>query len=297
MSPSRTESPTSTTGVVCMWNGTKDGNSAFVNHMDGSTNVKMFKIVPIKVEDVRDLPEQPTVDSSGHQLVKFTTSLPSEHFADAYSPENKRIIEDKYFDECRCLVQDVTGATEAYPYVYRIRNQSRDIKDLAESDFHNDSVPLIHVDRDPVTAPDRLRASLGVDKANALLEKYKCFGSMNVWRPIGTKVQKWPLLLINHESIPDWDYDTHMARIHFFNDKRVGTRGAKNHETILKFDPRYRYHYASEMSSDEAWLFYAFHSKPELGIPHSAFWDNSTAPDAPTRWSIEVRVWVFFDKN
>ncbi|MAD82636.1 MAG: hypothetical protein CL912_06715 [Deltaproteobacteria bacterium] len=287
----------STTGLVYMWNGTTDNqDDGYINTVDGSTNVKPSMEVTVEVEDVRNLTEPPKVSSHGYQLVKFTSSLPSSCFLDAYSPENKRLIEEVYYDECRGLVQDFTGAVEAFPYVYRIRNQSADVTRLADIDFHKDSAPIVHVDRDSETAPDRLRYSLGADRANSLLARYKRYASINVWRPIGTKVQKWPLLLVNHQSVANWDYSTHMGRVHFSNDqKRVGARGTKSHETVLKFDPGYVYHYAGEMAPNEAWLFYAFHSEPKFAIPHSAFWDQSTEVDARTRWSIEVRIWVFFE--
>lgn len=45
------------------------------------------------------------------------------------------------------------------------------MKDLDKFDFHKDSVLVVHVDRDTVTAPERLRASLRVEKAEMLLGK------------------------------------------------------------------------------------------------------------------------------
>lgn len=283
----------STTGTVYIADGTADGEIGYYNHTDGSTNV-IRKKIPIEVEDVRTLSKPPRANEEGYQLVDFHTKVPQEHFLDAKLPHNKAVIEDVYFDECRRLIQDHTGAAEAYPYVYRVRNQERNPKGNNKSDFHTDFVPVVHVDRDAITAPQRLRASLGEDKAEMLLGKYKRYGSINVWRPIKNVVQKWPLMLVDHRLIPDWDYD-HMLILHSNNDGRIATRGAKDHETILKFDERHRYIYAPDMTPEEAWLFYAFHSDPALAIPHGAFWDDTTKPEAMTRWSIEVRVWVFFE--
>lgn len=295
-SGSELDHPAATTGTVYVADTTTDGEAGYYNHADGSTNAVM-KAIPIHVENIRRLSQQPTANREGYQLVDFHTTVAEEHFLNANLPENKAIIQDVYFDECRKLVQDASGAALAYPYVYRIRNQERTMADLDKADFLKDSVPIAHVDRDPVTALERLRASLGVEKADSLLRKYKHYASMNVWRPIKDTVQKWPLMLVDHHTIPDWDYDTHMFRLLSNNDSnRVSDRGAKNHEALLKFDAGYRYFYAPNMSPDQAWLFYAFHSDPALAVPHSAFWDESTKPDAPTRWSVEVRVWVFFDE-
>jgi hypothetical protein len=283
-----------TTGAVYVAVKKANNEPGYYNHADGSSNIKR-KELPIEVENVRRLSKPPMLDLEGYQLVNFRTTLPERHFLESNLSENDTIIQDVYFNECRRIALQVTGAAEAYPYVYRVRNQERSREHMGRFDFHKDSVPIVHVDRDTWTAPQRLRASLGAEKADMLLAKYKRYGSMNVWRPIKNVVQKWPLMLVNHQSIPDWDYDTHMIKLHSSNDGRIATRGAKNHETILTFDARYRYMYAPDMSPDEAWLFYAFHSNPALAIPHSAFWDDSSAPDAPTRWSIEVRVWVFFE--
>lgn len=90
-------------------------------------------------------------------------------------------------------------------------------------------------------------------------------------------------------------YDTHMLRVHSRKDDRISARGTKNHETIQKLDARDRCIYAKDMSPDQAWLFYAFHSDLHLAFPHEAFWKNASKPDAQTRWSIKVRVWVFFE--
>lgn len=283
-----------TTGTVYMADGTTDGEAGYYNHSDGSSNV-ILTAIPIQVENARKLKQYPRTNREGYQLVDFRTQVPEKHFLDADLAENNAIIRDVYFEECRRLVQQATGAAEAYPYVYRVRNQERSMRELDKTDFHKDSVPIVHVDRDTATAPERLRASLGAERAESLLSKYKHYGSMNVWRPIKNSVGKWPLMLVDHQRIPQWDYDTHMFRLHATNDSRISTRGSKNHETVLRFDARYGYVYAPNMSPDEAWLFYAFHSNPVLGIPHSAFWDDSSKPEAPTRWSIEVRVWVFFD--
>lgn len=288
--------PTTTTGTIYVADKTTDGKAAYYNYADGSGNI-LLKTIHIQVENVRKLSQRPETSREGYQLVNFHTSVAEEHFLDASLPENKAVIKDVYLEECRKLVQDASGAAEAYPYVYRVRNQERSIADVDKADFHKDSVPIAHVDRDHLTAPARLRSSLGEEKAENLLRKYKRFGSMNVWRPVKNVVQKWPLVLIDHHAVPDWDYDTHMLRLHSNNDdNRVSDRGAKNHETLLKYDEGNRYVYASNMSPDEAWLFYAFHSDPKMAVPHSAFWDDSTSPDAPTRWSIEARVWVFFDE-
>ncbi|PTB54618.1 hypothetical protein M431DRAFT_481831 [Trichoderma harzianum CBS 226.95] len=157
--------------------------------------------------------------------------------------------------------------------------------------------PVAHVDRDLPNAIVSLQCALGKDKADNLLKRHKRWAQVNLWRPIGRPVVKWPLVFANHDAIPDWDYDTHMARVYSVNDPRIADRGGKSHNCILIDDERYAYHYASNVAPDEALVFFSFHSDPKMVLPHGAFWDNKTPDDAPPRRSLEVRCFVFFDDD
>lgn len=57
----------------------------------------------------------------------------------------------------------------------------------------------------------------------------------------------------------------------------------------------YKYHYVSKLDLDEALVFSSFDSDVTKVSPHGAFWDDASPSNAPTRRSIEVRCWVFFD--
>lgn len=281
-----------------MWNGTADGQEdGFVDVSNGNTNALPPKIINVTVQDIRNQEPQPSVNTDGYELLRRPTSIPAEVFENPLTEENKEILVTAYFEECRRLVQEITGAAETFTFIHRIRSQNTDFNNALDfkQDAFKGTVPLAHVDRDPVTAPERLRSSMGEERAEALMKKYKRWAIVNVWRPIGPAVQKWPLGFVNHHAIPDWHYNTHMGHLHTINNPAADERGAKTYENILKHDPRYKYHYASNMTSDEVLLFSAFHSDPRLGIPHGAFWDDNTAKDAPGRASIEVRTWAFFD--
>ncbi|KAH9905015.1 hypothetical protein F4778DRAFT_54438 [Xylariomycetidae sp. FL2044] len=287
----------STTGTMCMWKGTTDGEEGYLDRATGKTNILPWNEVKIHVKDLRDVDPKPTVKTHGYQLMTYPTSIPTEVFKDAHSPENKRIIESAYFQECQDLVKKTTGAAEAITFVFRTRAQNTDMDSAVKmkGETHTSTLPTAHVDRDHTTAPERLRSSLGVARAADLMKKYKRWGCTNVWRSISPTVQRWPLCFVNHEGIPDWSYDTHMGRVNMINDTSLSFRGIKSHEAILKPDSRYEYYYASNMTNDEVLLFHAFHSDPASVVPHGAFMDDNTAPDAPPRFSLEVRTWVFFE--
>lgn len=287
--------PRITTGVVGMWNGTRDGEEGIVDYQTGVTNINPPLEVEIVVHDMRTMTPQPSFETKGFGCVSHTTKLTVDEFLGGKTPEGKQLLHDKYFPECKELVEKVTGSKKVLPYIFRLRQQSVKPKEFAQRDMAVSALPVAHADRDRETAESGLVDQFGPEEAARLLKKYKRFAQVNVWRPIGQTIQRWPLLLVDTSNVTDWDYDTHLARVYPTNDPRVAIRGAKTHDCVLKHDPRYKYCYASDVKEDEALVFSSFDSDIRKFAPHGAFWDNNTADDAPVRRSIEVRTWAFFD--
>ncbi|KAI1269015.1 hypothetical protein F5Y18DRAFT_373337 [Xylariaceae sp. FL1019] len=285
----------STSGVIGMWNGTRDGKEeGFVDWSNGKTNVNNPKEVKIEVEDIRTLSPQPTFGTDGYGLIDHPTSLSTEQFLQGNTPEGKKLIEDVYFKEVAELVKQITGSNDVTPYVFRIRQNNMRPGTFSTEKLSHTALPVAHVDRDNVTGENGLRELLG-DRAEDLIKKGTRYAQVNVWRTIGEPVQKWPLCFVNHASVPNWHYSTHMAKVFPENDPRVAIRGEKTHDSVLKHDPNYKYHYVSKLEVNEALVFSSFDSDITKVIPHGAFWDNSSLDDAPIRRSIEVRSWVVFE--
>jgi hypothetical protein len=283
-----------------MYGGTKDGKEPYVDFKNNTANINKLEDVPVTVEDMRFMNPKPTFAKNGYEFRSHVISVTPEQLLHGKdSPEAKKIVDDNYMTEVVKIIQEATGGAEVIPNGFRLRTQFQDGKDIVKSKVAFGSLNVVHVDRDPVTAPFRLKTSVDEERAEALLKKYKGkkWASVNVWRPIGDTVGKWPLLFVNHEKVPDWDYDTHMVHIYTINDPAVQERGEKPHETVLKNDPRYVYHYASNLTIDEVLVFASFHTDPKMVVPHGAFWDNSSLEDAPARQSIEARCWVFWDED
>ena len=289
-----------TTGTVGMFGGTQDGKDPYIDLQNKTANVNKPEEVPVTVEDMRVMDPKPTFTKNGYEFRSHVTSVSPEQLARGNeSPEAKKIVDDNYMTEVVKIVQEATGGAEVVPNGFRLRTQVQDGKDIMKSKLAFGALNVVHVDRDPVNAQGRLKTSIGEERAEALLTQYKGkkWASVNVWRPIGDTVGKWPLLFVNHGKVPDWDYDTHMVAVHTVGDPADLERGAKGHETILKNDPRYVYHYASHLTVDEVLIFASFHKDPRMVVPHGAFWDNNSPDDAPTRRSIEARCWVFWDED
>jgi len=286
-----------TSGLIGMWNGTTDGTEeGFVDWSTGKTNVNNPREVEIEVADIRTLNPQPTYASHGYELVGHKSGLTAEQFLAGATPEGKAYIEDVYFKEVAELVKKITGSNDVTPYVHRVRQNNMRPGTFSTEKLSHTALPVAHVDRDDVTGENGMRELLK-ERGEELLKRGVRYAQVNVWRTIGEPIQRWPLCFVNHSAVPDWTYKTHMARVYPQNDPRVQIRGEKSHDSVLKHDPNYKYHYASALDVDEALVFSSFDSETSKVIPHGAFWDNSSLDDAPTRRSIEVRCWVVFDEG
>ena len=129
------------------------------------------------------------------------------------------------------------------------------------------------------------------------------FAIVNLWRNIAREpVATRPLALCDAASVrPE---ELVVFEIHY------GDRVGENY--FAKHDPRHRWVYWSAMTREEALLIKQWDSAGELarsegaradaeGVDgpctfsfHSAFEDPATPPDAPDRWSIEVRCAVLY---
>lgn len=286
-----------TYGITGMFNGTKDGEEAIVDYSNGKSNINPPAETHIKVYDVRTFKNKPTFGVNGYQLAKHATQMKPEEFSAGNDPEGKRIIEERYYPEIKELVEKVTGASLVKAHNFRIRKQYEKPSDyVASRKIIDSALPLAHTDRDETTMASGIRHVFGDEEGERLMRKYRRWSQVNVWRGIGKTVDRWPLMMIDTDSIPGgFQYSKHLARIHAANDPRVATRGKKDHDVVLKDDPNYKYRYVSRQEQDEVWIFSSVDSNPNLVAPHGGFWDNATPDDTTARTSIEARTWAFFD--
>ncbi|KAK4168381.1 hypothetical protein QBC43DRAFT_360278 [Cladorrhinum sp. PSN259] len=296
-----TVAPTSTTGFLCMWNGTKDNGAAYVDYATGKTNVNEPKRIDIVAHNIRTLSNKPTLKDNGYELSSHSTTLSPEQLLAGMTPDGRKAIEQVYYAECKAIIQQLTGAPIVEPYIFRVRQNGANPRDFGSKNVANvamtkASLPIAHVDRDRLTLRDGIIEHFGSQKATELMTKHKRFAQINVWRGINDTVQSWPLAFIDHTKVVGWDYDTHMAVVEPRNDPRIAIRGPKSQDSVLKHENAYEYYYASDMKRDEVFVFSSGDSDVSKVVPHGAFWDDNTVENAPTRCSIEVRAWVFFDE-
>ncbi len=230
-----------------------------------------------------------------------------------------------YYSQCEQLVQEMTGA-RAFAFDHNVRSASgkKGKTRIAGGQQVQGPAHMVHGDytltsapqrlRDltkPPTSNDTLRSVLGEgqslispDMVKRVLASEGRFAIINVWRNIAKEpVVTHPLALCDGQSVEPEDLV--VFEIHYAD--RVG----ENY--FAKYSLRHQWFYYPHITGEEAILIKQWDSAGTLarskgangdasepGAPctfsfHTAFEDPQTPPDAPDRWSIEVRCMVIYD--
>ena len=228
----------------------------------------------VAIRDARPLAGGLSLDAEGFALLRAPTRFAA--FGD------EAAIRSAYYAEVEALLARATGASRAIAFDHNVRNADRAAG--GEAGIRG-PVQRTHNDFTARSGPERARAELaarGLDPA--LLERR--FAIVNLWRPIGRRVEKWPLALADARTIApgDWVESDLVYR------DRVGETYA------LAFNPAQSWHYFPRLAPDEAILIKGYDSDGGVArfTAHSAFEDPTTPPGAAERESIEVRTLLIF---
>jgi hypothetical protein len=190
----------------------------------------------------------------------------------------------RYYPEAAEVIRDALGASRAVIFDHNVRRGGR----LAlRADRYDQGRPVhhAHTDYTEVSAARRLRDEFGA----AANELAGCrYVQVNLWRPIRAPLRDAPLAICDGATVTP--QSLRPADLRYPN--RCGELYYLAHEAGQ------RWYYASDMGTDEAWLFKNFDSTPTgtgWVAPHSAFEDPRRHPHVPPRESIEVRAFAIFD--
>ncbi len=291
-----------------------DGNDS---HWEGAEPVKRR----MPVGDARNLTgrQRPALDANGFELVEEATAPLDFDFLD-----DDRIVRD-YYPHCAEIVREACGARTVAAFDHNIRSASgnRSQRRVAGGQRVQPPIYMVHGDYTLTSGPRRLRdlaqpptgndtyrrllpqgASLLSEAAVADALGEGRFALVNVWRNIAREpVATHPLALCDAASVhPD---DLVVFEVHYRD--RVG----ENY--LAKHSDNHRWCFYPAMTGDEALLIKQWDSaggmarsqgaradseSPDAPCTfsfHTAFEDPMTQPDAPDRWSIEVRCVALYE--
>ncbi len=274
-----------------------------------------LEIRPMPVHDARQLAPagQPTLAAHGFEMHTAPLSDPALDFLD------HEAVVRRYYPECAALVQAASGARLVAPFDHNVRSAAgkRGKQRIAGGQQVQGPARVVHGDYTLTGAPQRLRDLTKPPSANdtlrtalgdgeALLDSGEVetvlaegrFAIINLWRNIAPEpVATHPIALCSAASVAPEDLVVFEIR--------YGDRTGENY--FSKPAERHQWYFWPALTRDEALLIKQWDSAGELarsngargdgGAPdepctfsfHTAFEDPLAPPDAPDRWSIEVR--------
>ena len=263
--------------------------------------------------------DRPTLAVNGFELLDRPMAQPGLDFLDHGA------VVRSYYPECAAIVGAATGAATVVAFDHNVRSASGKSgqRRIAGGQQVQGPAHLVHGDYTLTSAPQRLRdlarpPTLNDTYGTALAEGETLldanaveraigsgrFALINVWRNIAHEpVATRPLALCDARTVqPD---ELVVFEIHYHD--RIG----ENY--FAKHSPRHRWVFWPAMTRDEALLIKQWDSAGEMACSkggradggggdrpctfsfHSAFKDSATPPDAPDRWSIEVRCAALYE--
>jgi len=302
----------------------RNGKMLLRRNADGSDSELegvVFDERQVTVRNARPLEgdQRRTVEKNGFELFFRPLAHPDLDFLD-----HQDVIH-KYYHECEQLVQEVTGAATVVAFDHNVRSADgkRRQQRIRGGQEVQGPARMAHGDYTLTSAPERLRRlarePCGNDTLRSALTPGESvldpaeveqaigengrFALINVWRNIAEEpVATQALALCDAQTVTPKDLG--VFELHYAD--RVG----ENY--FSKQDPGHEWYYYPAMTRDEALLIKQWDSagplaqskgqRPDRDDPqapctfsfHSSFDDASTPPNAPARWSIEVRCVVIY---
>lgn len=229
----------------------------------------------VAISDARPLAVDLSLDSEGFELLQAPTAFASFN--------DDAAIKSAYYAEVERLLGEATGAQRVIAFDHNVRNADRAAG--GEAGIRG-PVPRTHNDFTARSGPERAAAELAARGIDPLALEGRRHAIVNLWRPIGRRVEKWPLALADARTLAPGDW----VESDLIYEDRVGETYA------LGFSPGQAWYYFPLLRPDEAILIKGYDSAEDVTrfTPHSAFEDPASRPDAPERESIEVRALVIY---
>jgi hypothetical protein len=238
----------------------------------GEAETAQFASRAVQIQDVRG-GEALAIEENGAMLGYWPTRL--RRFYD------ERHVQRRYYPECADIISAALGADRVIVFDHNVRRGTAlqlggRVPNIGRPVHH------AHTDYTPRSALARLRQEFG-PRADSEVSRYL---QVNLWRPIRGPLRDAPLALCDATTVRAED----LRVVELRYPDRTGEI------YYLMHDRRQRWHFASDMTVDEAWLFKNFDSAPPAAggcAPHSAFTDPRHEL-VPPRESIEVRAVAIF---
>jgi hypothetical protein len=220
------------------------------------------------------------VEKHGFSLHDFHSNYTS-------SWEDDATVRSDFYPEVVSFLKATVGASRVLVFDHTIRTAVNAAKKLTQETNTSQRAPvmLVHCDYTAESGPVRVQQLLPDESARLLARRVAFF---NVWKPLHRVVEERPLAMC--------DVTTTAPAADFFKlFLRYRDRTGENY--VMRHADGHRWVYFPKMTPEQCVLLKTYDSETDgraRFVGHSAFDDPTSAPDAPTRESIEIRTICFF---
>jgi hypothetical protein len=228
----------------------------------------------VPIFDARLIAPRISLDREGFALVRHPTMV-----RNFYDDKEVRSV---YYPAAEAFLKATLKADRVFIFDHTVRRRVEGAEDIRGAGPRQPSTN-VHVDQTERSGANRVREHLP-DEADELLKGR--VQVINLWRPIRGPVRDAPLAMCDGQSVAPADLVA--------SDLIYPNRNGENY--TVKYNPNHRWFYIPKMTADEALLLKCYDSATDgrtRFVPHTAFIDSTTPPDAPPRESIELRTLVF----
>lgn len=228
----------------------------------------------MQIHDLRPVAHELSLDVQGFALAEQRSAV-----RDFWDDDEVRRV---YYPEAERFIAEATGASRVFIFDHLQRRRAPGLVDRSRNGPRQPAT-RVHVDHTARSGPQRVRDLLGEEAEELLKGRVQV---INLWRPIKGPLRDAPLAVCDARTVDPAD----LVPSDLIYRDRVG-------ETYsVTYNPAHRWYYVPEMRADEALLLKCCDSKTDgraRFMPHTAFTDPTTPPDAFPRESIELRTLVF----
>jgi hypothetical protein len=228
----------------------------------------------VRIHTLRPIAGELGLDVQGFALKEQRSAV-----QDFWDDEEVRRV---YYPEAERFLKDVTGASRIFIFDHLQRRRVPGQEDRSRSGPRQPAT-RVHVDHTARSGPQRVRDLMGEEAEELLKGRVQV---INMWRPIRGPLRDAPLAVCDSRTVaPDDLVPSDLV----YRDRTGETYS-------VRYNPSHRWFYVPEMQRDEALLLKIADTRTDISarfMPHTAFTDPTTPPDAFPRESIELRTLVF----
>ena len=238
----------------------------------------------VRVEDVRPIREQLSLDVEGFVLADHTTAVTD--FTD------REQVAAVYMRELEDLLKALTGASKVSASAGGVLRRGEKSPEFMKGGFTTPA-RFAHCDYSQNPAGSTFWTDPLLSEEEKARYAGKRIAIYNLWRALTPPPQDTPLACVDARTVADED--------RVWSDCIIAPPPPAPElvfeNCVFRPNPAHRWCYFKDMTPDEVLVFKGYDSDPAraAGVPHCAFDDPSCPPDAPARESIDVRAFAFFD--